>query len=316
MIHASIVRVSRLSVAMMLAFGLAACASGPEEAPAPVDEAATEAPAGPVQSGWTANDGMDAPESVYFDEASGSIFVSQIVGTPDGRDGMGHITRLDTAGNVVDATWVDGFNAPKGLRSHDGMLWVSDIDQVVGIDIETGGIVERIVIDGAMFLNDVAVGGDGTVYVSDMLATTIYAVVDGSASVFAEGADLEYPNGLLVDGDRLIVAAWGAPNEDFSTEVPGRVYALDLETAEKTLITEEPLGNLDGLESDGRGGFIVSDYLAGRIIQVTAAGDVIDLRQFGPGTADLAYIPTGNVLLVPHMNESEVTAYDVSDTIR
>ena len=92
MIHASIVRDSRLSAAMMLAFGLAACASGPEEAPAPVDEAAP-APAGPVQSGWTANDGMDAPESVYFDEASGSIFVSQIVGTPDGRDGMGHITR-------------------------------------------------------------------------------------------------------------------------------------------------------------------------------------------------------------------------------
>ena len=94
------------------------------------------------------------------------------------------------------------------------------------------------------------------------------------------------------------------------------VYALDLETAEKTLITEEPLGNLDGLESDGRGGFIVSDYLAGRIVQVTAAGEVVDLRQFGPGTADLAYIPDGNVLLVPHMNESEVTAYDVSDTIQ
>ena len=97
MIHASIVRDSRLSAAMMLAFGLAACASGPEEAPAPLDEAPPVA-AGPVQSGWTANDGMDAPESVYFDEASGSIFVSQIVGTPDGRDGMGHITRLDSAG--------------------------------------------------------------------------------------------------------------------------------------------------------------------------------------------------------------------------
>ena len=140
--------------------------------------------------------------------------------------------------------------------------------------------------------------------------------MDGSASVFAQGEDLEYPNGLLVDGDRLIVGAWGAPNDDFTTDVPGRLFALDLETAEKTLITEDPLGNIDGVESDGRGGFVVSDYQAGTVMQVTASGDIVQLRQFVTGAADLAYIPEGNVLIVPHMNENQVIAYDVSDTIQ
>jgi sugar lactone lactonase YvrE len=293
---------------------LASCAAAPDDAGTPPEP---EIPSvGSVSAGWTASEGMDTPESAYFDEASGSIFVSQIVGAPDDRDGVGFISRLDSDGNVVDTMWFAGLNAPKGLRSHEGVLWVADIDRVVGISIQTGEIVEDVTIDGAQFLNDVAVSQDGTVYVSDMLATTIYEVADGGASVFAEGEELEYPNGLLVDGDRLVVAAWGRPNDDFTTDVPGRLFALNLETAEKTLITPEPLGNLDGVESDGRGGFIVSDYQAGTVMQVTASGEVIELRQFGPGTADLAFVPAGNVLLVPHMNESQVTAYDVSDAIR
>ena len=164
----------KLALAAVLTASLVACATAPEEqeAPAPVEESAP--PAGPVSSGWTADEGMNAPESVYFDEASGSIFVSQIVGAPDQRDGEGHITRLDSDGNVVDAAWVEGLDAPKGLRSHDGTLWVADIDRLIGISIETGEIVSEVAIDGAVFLNDVATGDDGTVYVSDMLARIIH----------------------------------------------------------------------------------------------------------------------------------------------
>jgi hypothetical protein len=32
-----------------------------------------------------------------------------------------------------------------------------------------------------------------------------------------------------------------------------------------------------------------------------------------PGTADIAFVPAGNVLVVPHMNENKVAAYDLSD---
>lgn len=298
---------------MVALFSLAACSAeteAPAEAGTPVSESA------PLESGtmspsWTATEGMDTPESVYVDAGSGAIFVSQIVGEPAAMDGAGHITRLDMGGNVTDAVWADGFNAPKGLRSHEGVLWTADINRLVGIDIESAEVVSEIPIEGSMFLNDVAIDEMGTIYVSDMMTSRIYMVSDGTAEVFAEGPELEYPNGLLVDGDRLIVAAWGEPNEDFSTDVPGRLFALDLETAEKTLITPDPLGNLDGLESDGQGGYVVSDYLAGRIIHVTADGEIVDVAQFGPGSADLAYVPSTNTLMVPHMNESEVSAYDL-----
>lgn len=285
--------------------------------PAAHDPAAHDpaAHAAPLAGGWTTSEGIATPESVYYDAASGFVFSSQIDGMPDGRDGNGRIVKLGGDGHVVAADWVTGLNAPKGLRSHDGTLWTADLDEVVGIDIGSGTVTSRVKIDGAQFLNDVAVGADGTVYVSDMMANRIYSVRDGKASVFAEGEQLEWPNGLLVDGNRLIVGGWGKPKADFSTDVPGRLFALDLQTKQKTLITPKPFANIDGLELDGRGGYIVTDYLKGKVMQVSAAGEARDLRTFKPGTADLGFAPPA-VALVPHMNENRVASYDLSDVLK
>jgi sugar lactone lactonase YvrE len=211
---------------------------------------------------------------------------------------------------------VGGLNAPKGLRSHNGTLWTADIDEVIGIDIASATVTSRTKIAGAMFLNDVAVGPDGTVYVTDMMANRIHAVRDGMATVFAEGEQLEWPNGLLVDGNRLIVGGWGKPKADFSTDIPGHLFALDLQTRQKTLITPKPFANIDGLERDGRGGYIVSDFVAGKILQVSSAGETRELRQFKPGSADIGFVTGGNVLLVPHMNENTVASYDLSDALK
>ena len=37
---------------------------------------------------------------------------------------------------------------------------------------------------------------------------------------------------------------------------------------------------------------------------------------FMAGTADLAFVPAGNVAIVPHMNENKVAAYDLSDALK
>ena len=311
------------AVSVVFALALSACtASAPSEEPSAPGEApgATVGPAaaapGRVTAGWTVTEGVATPESVYVDTASGSIFVSMIDGQPGDRDGNGRIMKLAPDGTVVSASWVGGLNAPKGLRSHDGTLWTADIDEVIGIDIATGAIASRVTIDGAQFLNDVAVGDDGTVYVSDMLASRIYAVKDGTATVFGEGDGMEYPNGLLVEGNRLIVGGWGKPEADFSTKVPGHLFALDLQTKAKTLITPKPLGNLDGVESDGRGGYIVTDFPGGRLIHVTSAGESRTLREYMAGAADLAFVPVGNIAIIPHMMENRIAAYDISDAMQ
>jgi hypothetical protein len=265
---------------------------------------------------WAVTEGIETPESVFVDPVSGSIFVSQVAGAPDARDGNGRIVKLDRAGAVVSATWVTGLNAPKGIRVCQGTLWTADLDEVVGVNVATGRISSRVKVAGAQFLNDVACAPDGTVYVSDMLATRILMIRNGAVSTFAEGEDLEYPNGLLVEAERLIVGGWGKPEADFSTKVPGHLFALDLRTKQKTLITPMPFANIDGVESDGRGGYIVSDFPAGKIMHVTSTGQSQVVAQFASGTADLGVLPESNLIVIPHMNDNRVAAYVLPEAFR
>jgi hypothetical protein len=320
--HILEVAVNRLPLVVILGLGLSACSPSPQNGQPAASEGATPGASpvptlsGRVTAGWTVTEGVDAPESAYVDTASGSIFISMIGGMPNDRDGNGRIMKLTPNGQVVSASWVSGLNAPKGLRSHNGVLWTADIDEMVSIDIASARVLSKLKIDGAQFLNDVAVGDDGTVYVSDMLASKIYAVKDGKASVFAEGDTIEYPNGLLVDGDRLLVGGWGKPEPDFTTKVPGHLFALDLKTKQKTLITQNPLGNIDGLELDGRGGYIVTDYPKGQLIHVSSTGESHVLKEYKPGTADLAFVPTGNIAIMPHMQENRIASYDLSEMLK
>jgi sugar lactone lactonase YvrE len=292
--------------------------AAPAEQPAPPPPVSPTPPAQPpaAKAGWTVTD-MRTPESVYLDEGSGYLYVSQINGNPNEKDGNGRISKLGLDGSVVAADWATGLNAPKGLRSFGGTLWVSDIDEVIGIDIASAKTTSRIAIEGAKFLNDVAAGADGTIYVSDMMTNRIHAIKDGKASVFAEGEQLEYPNGLFVEGERLIVGGWGRPEADFSTKVPGRLYALDLKTKQKTLITKQPFANIDGVEQEARGGYLITDYMAGKVIQVAPTGEFHVVRQFKPGLADHTFLyAQGDILIAPHMNENMVGAYDLSKEMK
>ena len=107
------------------------------QAPQPAQAAPSVTPV------WTVTEGMDSPESAYFDPVSGFLFVSQIGGQAADRDGNGRVVKLTVDGKVVATDWVKGLNAPKGLRSHQGTLYAADIDEVVAVEIATGRILSK-----------------------------------------------------------------------------------------------------------------------------------------------------------------------------
>jgi sugar lactone lactonase YvrE len=260
---------------------------------------------------WEVTQGCDRPESAYFDPITKNFFISQISGEGGVKDGKGWITRCDASGKVLAEKWVEGLNAPKGLRSHKNLLWVSDLDRVVCFEIDSGKQVAAITIPEAKFLNDLATDAEGTVYVSDMIASKIYTVKNGKIAVFAEGEDIESPNGLLVEGDSLVCAGWGY-TDDFNPKTPGRLFKLNLKTKEKTLIAKEPTGNLDGVEVDGQGGYIVTDWKAGKVFRISGEGKVTTLLSFEKnGTADIAYLPEQRLLVLPLMLDNVVRAYEL-----
>ncbi|MDZ4678195.1 MAG: SMP-30/gluconolactonase/LRE family protein [Oligoflexia bacterium] len=265
---------------------------------------------------WELCDQCSEPESVYHDVETKTIFISNVVGQPDKADGQGWIQKISESGKMTSTKWIEGLNAPKGMRSHKSTLYVSDIHDVLVIDIATGKILKKINIGDSKFLNDIAITNDGTIYVSDTFGSKIYQInPDGTVSVFAQGNHLEAPNGLLINGDDLIVAAWGIPDANWKTKIPGNLYKLNLKTKKKTLITKKPAGNLDGLEIDELGNYLVSDWMAGKVFSITPSGNVSVMLSGMKGSADIGYIAKQKMLIVPRMAENLITAYDLTKPI-
>ena len=277
-----------------------------------------------LQPVWNLTGDFAAPESAYHDAASNAIFVSSINGQILEKDGNGYISRLTPDGKVVNAKWATGLNAPKGLRSVGGTLWVTDIDEVVAIDIATGRITAKVAVEGAQFLNDLAISPDGTVYAADSQLSRIYMVKDGKASVFVEGGDVvEQPNGLLVDGSRLILGTIGpaAPpggrGAGRGQAAPsGHLFAFDLRTRQRTQLTTQAVGGIDGIEPDGQGGLLVTDVIGSRLLHVAASGDVRVLAKFTLGGADFGYVAARKLAIVPFLFGNNVSAYDLTSALR
>ncbi len=195
------------------------------------------------QQVWQAQ-GLDGPESAVLDTGEGVFYVSNVNGEAGAADGNGYISKLSLKGEILDKEWATGLDAPKGLALHDGKLHVSDIDKLVVIDTATGESVASHEAPGATFLNDVSAHEDGRVFVSDMMQNQIWKLEDDQFELWVEHETLGNPNGVLAENDCLLLATWGKPKEDFSTDVPGHLKAIDYATKEITDLGDQPVGNL------------------------------------------------------------------------
>lgn len=264
------------------------------------------------QAAWNAT-GFENPESAHYDAVTNTIYVSNVSGDAATKDGKGFISTLSPDGKVKELHWIDGLNAPKGIRVLSGKLYVSDIDRVIVIDIAKKKIVRKISIPKSKFLNDVVVDPKGTIYVSDMMDNVVYAISSkGVIKKFLTGEQTEGPNGLLLDGESLLIAGWGQKvKSDFSSEAAGRLIKVDLKTKAVQLVTPNVVGHLDGLEKDNHGDWIVTDWMAGKILHIGPKGDVRELIALKQGTADIGFVPATSLVIVPKMVENMVTAYSL-----
>lgn len=296
---------TRSTVFLLIAILLTACGR-PADAPPESDVAHADTAALPD----TAVAGFDTPESVLYDEAADLYLVSNINGDPFGKDDNGYIARVRPDGTIEQQTWIDGaqanvtLNAPKGLAIRGDSLFVSDIDSIRVFNRTSGAPLGAIGVPGATFLNDLAVGPDGTLYVSDTGMNpgfqpsgtdAIYRIANGGAARVAAGAALSAPNGLAFDDQGLVMVPFGAST----------VSRVAQDGSLSTLATL-PAGQLDGVVRTADGALLVSSWEGKAVYRVHANGHAEAIVNDVESPADLGYDSRRNRVLIPLFMQGRV----------
>ena len=255
---------------------------------------------------WELSGLMD-PESVLYDKKADVLYISNMEGGPQVEDGKGYISRASLEGKILEERWVDNLHAPKGMGLIDDQLYISDLNRVVVINTADGSVTQTYPVAEAQFLNDVATGDDGSVYISDMGDDTIYRIKDGKLRIWLAHPDLHSPNGLLVVKNRLIVGSWGGTDTD--TKGDGKLLSIDLASKSILSISQEGLGHLDGIVQDIDGDYYVTDWVSGKLLHVETDGVHSVVLEFNQGSADIEYVQKQDLLLVPLMKDGRLEAY-------
>ncbi len=287
---------------------------------------------------WEISGFFSDPESVTYDAKRDVLYVSNQnkVGT---NKSNGYISMVSMSGKVLIDRWAIGMNEPYGMDVHNDTLWVSDKVGLLEIDIPSATVVNRWDPPEGLeniFFNGLVAAADGEVYATDFFRNRIWILStekdkDGKR-IFREWLALNEevaPNGLCIHGKSLYVASWGWPinPKDFTTGETGKLMKISLADKSVTSISG-PLGNLDGLQPDGNGGFIVSDWVGSRIFQISAGGKVSLLGKlsrgnawkgflagepdaYHPGLADIEYLVEKKRLFMPLNKANGVACYEV-----
>jgi sugar lactone lactonase YvrE len=256
---------------------------------------------------WTQK-GFSKPESVVYDAKRNLLYVSNIHGSPSEKDGIGSISKVSFSmkgSKISDKPLVEGLDSPKGMAIYKDKLYVADITDLIVINLETGAVGKKYPGEKAVFLNDVTVDDSGRILVSDTFGNAIYVLEKGTFTRWLTSEDLDGPNGLYAESNRLVVATWGSDGLGSMKTVSYSDKSIS------DLGKSKSVGNLDGLEPDGFGNYFVTDYSTGKLLLISPAGDTKMLTQQNIGAADLTYIPGKKMILIPLMNNDGLIAFSV-----
>lgn len=248
---------------------------------------------------WKSDTTLRVPESVYFDAKGKVLYVSNIDGKSDAKDGNGFISKLSTNGKIESLKWATGLDAPKGMGLVGTTLYVADLSRVAMIDTKTGKVTKMVDIEGAQFLNDVTTDAKSNVYISDSATGRIHVIKNGKAELYFSSADLKRVNGLLALADGMYVADAGT----------GTNYKLSPDLKLTKFATTS--NGADGIAMVGKDEYIVSSW-GGEIFFVNAQGEsvkMLDTTESKINSADIGYDPATKTVFVPTFFKNSVVAY-------
>lgn len=255
--------------------------------------------------------GFSGPEAVRYDPDQDIYFVASFNGAGGDADNNGFISRVGPDGAVDSLHFIQGgtngvtLHAPRGMAISGDTLWVADHQAVRGFHRVTGDLLGDVDFADRStgFLNDVTVGPDGSVYVTDTGTDRIFRIAGSSIEVAFEDSVLNMPNGITWDeeGNRFIVVPYGGTHS-FAIWAPG---ADSLRT-----FANSPGAKFDGVEVIGPGELLVASQEDSSLHLVTEEESTA-LVQLGGRPADIGYDPSRNRVAVPYIDRDLVEIWQL-----
>lgn len=307
--------------------------AGMQAAPAAAAAAApAPAPANPRGSeGWkqvTAIKGFQAPESARYDSTLDVYFISNTGGSTDPEGSHGFISRVKGDGTIDSLRFIAGgrdgttLDSPRGIAILGDTLWVADEKTLRGFDKRTGEHVADVDFEplDAAFLNDVCVGPDGSLYITDTgkgganlgqagASGQIFGVpqltIQGRSrnpQVASANKSMEGPNGITWDRvrGRYLVASFRGRN--IYSWMPG---------ADPTPIATGP-GRFDGIEALGDGRILVTSWNDSSLM-VLRGDSLRAVITNLPEPADIGIDNKRQQVAIPLLATNEVVIFTIPD---
>jgi DNA-binding beta-propeller fold protein YncE len=252
---------------------------------------------------WKSDTVLRVPESVLYDANRKILYVANIDGAPDGKDGVGFISKVNPNGKIENLKWATGLDAPKGMGVYKGNLYVADISRVDVIDIASGKVTDKIEIEGSKFLNDITVDKNGKVFISDTGTGKIFTLNGNKAELYFESTEFKGINGLLAEGNDIYIVDFGNGNN----------YILSADKKLKKIGMSSQ--GADGVVALTKGAHLVSSW-HGEVYYVSASGEakkLLDTKDKKINAADIEYDARTKMLFVPTFFANSVMAYELKD---
>lgn len=285
---------------------------------------ATDGGFAPISSNVKVFGSVYSAESCSYDTERGVIVIPNRGVPQNVQANNAWITLLNHDGSIHTARWigVQGpaqrttltpalmLNEPFGSDIVTGVLYLADRDGDTGpdnplvsvirrFDMRTGAPLPDTPVPGAPWFNDIAVTTDGTIYATATGESQVWRIMpNGQAAVFAQGAPLDRPNGVAIDGQGNIVVV-NIGNDAVLTYSPAGTLTLTEHAAQA--------GN-DGIVIMKDGTKYISSVVNGGVSRIRPDQPATLIAENIPNAASMCYDSGARQLVIP-MNANNAVAF-------
>ena len=267
------------------------CKAAQKDADQPELQAKTELS---ISTAWICRDSaFSQVESVAYDASMQSLYVSN--GRGLSNDTSGYISRITPQGELMDPHWISNLHRPTGMVVAEGTLYVVDVDELLTYRVSDGKLQHRFVEPQPNCgLNDVAIDGQGNVYVSASHIAAVLKVDQDRLVLWRQDTlQLTWANGLAVDAEHLYVA--GKYLSSITLDA-GVVMAVE---------TPDHLFDFDGIAVVSDDVFILTTVESSALWLFDMVAGVAPLLQDGDYCADLAFRGDQNQIWLARGNHTK-----------